>query len=84
MDVGLSHLFILNPKPFSNLYVEDLGTDFLGYTKVKVVFGFSNFKYLRKIPSIFLRLCSNLLKSKHSLRKIEGIFLRLIRKPLSL
>jgi alpha-1,6-mannosyltransferase len=43
---------------------------------------FSDFRvfiYLRKIPSIFLRFCSNLIKSKHSLRKIEGIFLRLIR-----
>jgi hypothetical protein len=45
---------------------------------------FRVFIYLRKIPSIFLRFCSNLLKSKHSLRKIEGIFRKLIRKPLSL
>jgi hypothetical protein len=43
------------------------------------------FTNLRKIPSIFQRLCPNLLKSEHNLRKPPSGFLRylqsILRKP---
>jgi hypothetical protein len=37
------------------------GPIFFIYTKPKVVFGLQNFKYLRKIPSIFLRPINGIL-----------------------